>query len=654
MATDIATIRTKMLASMYVASPPSVTSIVSAQQPNGSWGDVKYSDQAGAQTHLDKLYQLAVSYVVTKAPATLAAISKGLSFWYAADPEKATTTQWWINFYERWIGQPHVLSGVLLMAQDGLPKDLVSNCVAKFLIVPDDIAVATPKTGANLTDISLNQLWRGVITQNGADIAKASVTIQGSLAFSTGDGVQSDFSYHFHDRELYTGGYGTTHLQDAITAASFLAGTQWAFSAASLNALCDFFLKGLCVMTVRQEIDYSSKGRYVSRPDANGGGWFLPGLASTLTSLVPARKSDLDGFASFAGNAHYWRSDFMVHRTPAIYFSVKTLSDRTCGQESINGENQKGQWMSFGLTKISVSGGEYDDVFPVWDWNKLPGVTCPSAPAAGPYTHDATSTGGTPFVGGVSDGRVGAATMVVANTYVDAKKSWFFVTPTVMVALGAGISGPAGTSLFTTLNQCLVRGTVVVDGVPVGIGQSKSTTGAVVITHDGIAYALLQPAKCSVSCATMTGSWRSITTGGSPSPVQKNIFTATIDSTASASASGSSYAYAVSPVSGTNDVTYNIVVLSNTTALQAVFHAPSKVVQAVFFSAGKLQGNGFACQVDEPCLLQLDMSNNVGTVSSPLSSVGSVNVVYNGRSFVVALPNGDANLSGKSVSFRLA
>ncbi len=45
----------------------------------------------------------------------------------------------------------------------------------------------------------------------------------------------------------------------------------------------------------------------------------------------------------------------MTHQREAYYISVKMVSDRTVGTESIHAENMKGCWLPFGATWITAA-----------------------------------------------------------------------------------------------------------------------------------------------------------------------------------------------------------------------------------------------------------------------------------------------------------
>jgi len=51
-------------------------------------------------------------------------------------------------------------------------------------------------------------------------------------------------------------------------------------------------------------------------------------------------------------------------------------STRVIGAELVNSENLSGITPPTARCISNREGDEYEDIFPVWDWRKLPGITC--------------------------------------------------------------------------------------------------------------------------------------------------------------------------------------------------------------------------------------------------------------------------------------
>ncbi|MEI9955560.1 MAG: polysaccharide lyase family 8 super-sandwich domain-containing protein [Ferruginibacter sp.] len=72
---------------------------------------------------------------------------------------------------------------------------------------------------------------------------------------------------------------------------------------------------------------------------------------------------------------HFWISDYTLHNRPAYSFNVRTVSTRTFRTETGNDENLLCNFLPDGATNIQRRGDEYNNIQPIWEWNKIPGVT---------------------------------------------------------------------------------------------------------------------------------------------------------------------------------------------------------------------------------------------------------------------------------------
>ena len=91
--------------------------------------------------------------------------------------------------------------------------------------------------------------------------------------------------------------------------------------------------------------------------------------------------------------------------------TVKMSSSRVIGTELVNEDNLKGYYMGDGATFFYRRGVEYLDVFPFWDWRKVPGVTAYEDRAPMPVMRSARQNNRSGNVGGLGDGRQGMTAM---------------------------------------------------------------------------------------------------------------------------------------------------------------------------------------------------------------------------------------------------
>jgi chondroitin AC lyase len=105
----------------------------------------------------------------------------------------------------------------------------------------------------------------------------------------------------------------------------------------------------------------------------------------------------------------FWRSEYYSHQRPHYFASVRMYSSRTFNVDKPhNSEGIKNHHLGDGANFISRSGLEYKDIYPVYDWQKIPGTTVVQKPSL-PSPDEITKAGQTDFVGGVTDGMYGAA-----------------------------------------------------------------------------------------------------------------------------------------------------------------------------------------------------------------------------------------------------
>ena len=403
-------------------------------------------------------------------------------------------------------------------------------------------------------------------------------------------------------------------------------------------------------------LDYSALGRTIVRKNSGERAVELEAACDELAALLPDRARELialrkhiDGSGapySFIGNRYFWNSDFMTDQREGYYISVKMVSSRNVGTETINGENLKGCWLPFGATWIVRRGDEYNDIFPVLDWGRVPGVTSPH------MTTDFAEDVSQPetFVGGVSDGKYGAAAMIfdespllpdmsrellrlrgLSGTTQGGNKAWFFFDRE-MVALGAGINSWRYHHVNTTLNQTLLHGPVSI-GWACGRRGRIESAARVGVLHDGMGYAILDPAAAYIKFGPQTGDWQSISAGAPDTPVTEQVFSLWIDH--GANPRDAHYAYAVVPDVNAQQLADWVArppvrIITNTTAQQAVINDQLGVAEIIFYEPGKLDLTaGSTVEVDRRCMV-LMVAHEKATrvaISSPGGETATVHLI---------------------------
>lgn len=595
--------------------------LLNSQAGDGSWPDVDYADESRTHwkplRHLSYLETLARAYglpggVYEGDSAALEAVRSGLQYWAGQTPR---SDNWWFNV----IAAPRLLGNVLLLTAAALPPDLVESAAERVR------ESGFTRTGANLVDEAGNLLTLACATGDTALLRRAAEHIAGEVRVTADEGIQADDSFHQHGPQNMVISYGSGFAADQAGFAALFRGTSQAYSAERIRTLSRFILDGQQWFIWGRQIDYHAMGRGAFRGGKGAHAWnagYFARIAGHMQEADPDRADEYRAFAARVtgqasaassgplGNKHFWRSDAMVQRRAGWYASVRFHSTRTYATETrTNRENLKGYHLADGVYFVLRRGDEYHQVQPVWDYRRLPGLTFLDTDAPLPYGRQAPKAGNTAFVGGVSDGRFGAAAMDYDKGGVKAKKAYFF-SPEEMVCLGAGIRSQADERVLTTLNQCRLRAEVALwaDGRRVPLETETAERGDVrAIHHDGIAYVLLDARRTGVSARMQQGSWRAVEESASDESVPQKIFSAWIDH--GVRPQGASYAYRVVPGVGAERLgkaleAAAVEVLANAPELQAVHFAKYQTTQAVFHAPGSLElPGGGSIRPDKACTL---------------------------------------------------
>lgn len=593
------------------------TAYVASLQRGGKWADIDYACYFRTNwevvKHLERIQVLACSYVSDKGKfcgndTLFQAIQDALSFWVKTAPK---SHNWWFNQ----IAVPQHLGNILVLLDRGekvLPDEL-KNRLFKIMAWPD------PRewTGANKLDIALHHLQRGCLLQNDSIVRIAAQQIFYPVRVTTSEGIQPDLSYQQHGNQLYVGGYGTVFAEGVTRVAAWLRNTPYALQGEQLRLFSDFIRKTYLNVFRGGYIDFSVTGRGISREnilDGRGCVDMLKRLQSLDTehaeeyaeAIVRFSQPGQSDYGRKQVNTVYWRSDYALHNREKFDFSVRTASVRTRKTESGNGENLCGGFLSDGATCIRRNGDEYYNIFPVWDWNKIPGVTAPNTFAG--IATDWGEMGKSVFSGGVSDGRLGIMAFRLNDRGVKASKSWFFFDREV-VCLGAGINSGAGVQVTTCLNQCLLKGDVLsdagkqkVESKADGNGQKGKLNW---VLHDRILYYFPQPVEAWMYAGKQSGNWNRINYNYSAERLEKDVFKLWLDH--GSGVVDGTYAYFVVPdVSDPKDYQGGgIEIVKNEAEQQAVYNRAEDLLQAVFYQAGEINYKGITLTVGHACAIMV-------------------------------------------------
>lgn len=591
------------------------TSLLKQMNPEGRWPSIDYNCYFRTNwepaDHLQRIKKIAMAYTCPASSlygnqVLFRAIDRALRYW---NDKKPTSYNWWYNQ----ISAPKVMADILALMEAGENK--LSAGVIKGLMEMMEQSDPRKWTGANKMDIAIHHLIRGCVLRNDSIVSANISEILEPIKITDGEGIREDLSYQQHGPQIYVGGYGTVFVDNITKMAGLFTGTKYAMSQAQLELFSRFVRETYLNVFRACYLDFSVTGRGVSRQntlDYSNNLTFL----SKMKELDPANAAEYEAaYTRFSSknaayersdrNKMYYCSDYMLQNRKNYDFSVRTSSVRTNKTESGNGENLYGTYMSEGATCIRVDGKEYLNIFPVWEWDKIPGTTVPVGEVK--YTADWGKPGTSTFTGGVSDGKYGTMTYDMNNYGVKARKAWFFFDNEV-VCLGAGIESSTDKEITTSINQCLLAGDVYAsDGTQItkvtpGSGQVNENTRW--IWHNKIAYIFPEKSNITVKNGIQKGDWAKINFNQSDKEIALPIFNLWI--THGTNPQNAGYAYIVVPGITTPEVAarYNageVKIESNTADLQAVSSPALDMVQAIFYRPGTLTCGNLKIQADKPC-----------------------------------------------------
>lgn len=607
---------------------PSIDKNLALFQENGSFSDIDYDDTQMTNwtpiKHIERLSDFVYAYTNEKNKYyqnedLYQKIVKGLEYWYDVDSE---SDNWWHNQ----ISEPQKLGVLLIQMRIGkkqIPQELETKILKRIQETGGDPA---KWTGANRTDIALHWIYRSCLTQNEADLKTAIDNVFNPVVYTTEEGFQHDNSYFQHGEQLYIGGYGDEILKGVTQVASYALGTQYQLDKEKVELLSKFMRETYYRAVRGQNMSFDVVGRSVSRP----------GLLNKRTTATYAKRMiDIDpthadeykaiiarlnrkqpaDYQVTASHTHYFRGDYSLHVRPQYNFDVRLASTRTKKCEYGNKENLKTYFMSDGCTNITQTGDEYFNIFPVWNWCHIPGTTAPQLEKV-PMDPKAWGVLGTStYAGGVSDSIYGATAYAYMDTNPEvntgAKKSWYFFDNEV-VCLGAGIQSTSTYPVHTTVNQCFLKGGILVDK---GDKEETLANGSHTlqapqwVLHDKIGYFFPQKEEVFLTAQTQSGRWYDINTSKSKKEEKMDVFTLGINH--GVGPKDGSYAYIVVPgkTSAQEMKAYQkknaIEILSNNPKIQAVRNTKLNVWMVTFFEASTFTHKELSVTVDNPCILMI-------------------------------------------------
>lgn len=598
------------------------------------WNNIKYGDAQKAEwkvpDHLKNIKTLALCW------------SNPLSDWYRNSnvydiiiggldnwaQNKYQNPNWWHNE----IGIPQLMRDILVLMKDDLPQERLNN----YLPILKQYRIAG--SGANLVWSADLGLFYGLFTKDFNLVDSAVSAIINEIKISDNDGLKPDFSFQQHGQRLQMYQYGAAFLLDNIRIGWELQKSRWAYPQNKVALLTSMLLEGWQWMargiyTVPETMDRSStRVDELNKADVR---LFI----DLFKDLIPAESAELNALKerqnnvgkSLEGFRNFPYSDFTAYHTEDFSFFLKTISSRTLVSESINNENLKGKLLNSGETYFMRDGKEYFNMMPVWDWEKLPGITA---------FKGAQRIKRKDFNGSVSDGDIGFISMdfmLVSkdeSSSIACKKSWYLYEDYVLCLI-TNVHMKNIPQAYTILDQSRWRSTITTDK-GLFFKDIKYLENLKWIRHNDFVYFTLDKTNdLHLYADTVSGSWYSINRGYSSERLADKVFLPSIVHKPGKSATA--YVVAFSGKTKTKRIIrkqpFNIV--RNDADCQAVIFSDKRIAVS-FFRPGSINLKNITVHVDKACLIIVRKGKIF--ISDPVHEGGIVNITYNKKKYQVKLP----------------
>ena len=629
-----------------------INTLLESIKSDGSWPDINYQDvsRTGFEhaRHLDNMFELSRAYKKPDSqwyqhPQVKQAALSALDFWLEHD---FICDNWWWNE----MGTPGRMINTLLVIDTDLNEEQMRDGLR--IAGRANLEASGARPGGDLIQIA-GMLGKQALFRRDETVFQKVVSVMADeIRITTGRGLKPDMSFHHRvDNVISTLSYGLGYANAFSYWAVKIAGTRYKLPEDATHLLTDYFLDGISKsMAFGKFPDPGAKNRDLSRKGVLSAAG--PELAENLLRVSNYRKAELlqikrirEGHATpnLLWNRFFWHSEYGTHQRPGYFASVRMHSSRNHTMEQPhNEEGLKMHHVGDGSNFISLTGREYFDIFPVWDWQKIPGTTTVQKPVH-PHWKEIAKKGLTDFVGGVSDGKYGAVAMDFQSAHdpLKARKSWFFFDDEYL-CLGSGISSESEMPVITTLNQCLLNTDVVVKSKK---GQMTLEKGEYQLENvswvlqGGVAYVFREPSAINITNILQRGNWRDINhqIRASDKDVSMEVFTLWVDH--GVKPVNAAYEYIIVPGAESGGLErYEksgvIEVVENNSDMQAVHHRGLNQTQVVFYRAGKVKVNEqISLTVDQPCMVMVktnEKSIEQLAVSDPTHKLTALQVKVSG------------------------
>lgn len=534
--------------------------------PDGSWSDINYDDTKRSgwepKQHADRILELAKLYYSDgtryhRSPVIMGAIHKTLGYWFSAKPK---CLNWWYNE----IGVPKIMGAAFILLEDDLTPEEKTAGIELLK------ASVFGRTGQNKVWLAGNVLTRALLENDAALVKAARDTIASEIFVGREEGIKNDWSFHQHGPQQQFGNYGLSFISGMSFFSRLFNGTPFAFDREQHNILASLVNEGYKWVIWNRHMDIGSLGRQF---------FHHAQLHKAYSLAFAAADLGVGGFPKegnvLVGHKHFDDSDYTVHRSKDWMGALKMCSTRVIGAELVNEDNLLGYYTGDGATFFYVRGDEYLDIFPFWDWRKIPGVTAFEDNAPIPSIRQNKKHNRSSMVGGLSNGNYGMSAMQLDRDGLKANKTWLF-TDRFVVCLGSDIKSDSALTVTTSVDQRLKRGNLeALDNGKWSAVTAEEYANAEnrKFFHDNTGYIILGYNRVIAEAGKRTGRWNDFMKMYKPVDVEGEIISIHINH--GASPKNGSYGYVALPATtrdavGKFDPEKEIRIMRNDALVQAI------------------------------------------------------------------------------------
>lgn len=641
-----------------------ITTYISSLTDAGTWPDINYEDKKRSgwepKLHAERILELVKLYnskqtAYYHSPEVETVIRKALDYWFTARP---VCLNWWYNQ----IGIPKTLGTAFILFEDKLSPTEKQQAItvmenAKFGM-----------TGQNKVWLAGNVMMRALLQNDYALVKMARDTIASEIVSGGREGIKDDWCFHQHGAQQQFGNYGLSFVSGMSFFSGLFSGTSLAFDDRQLAILSTLIDRGYRWIIWRGMMDVNALGRQLFHhapvhkalglafAASELGGGESQSCAAVAAALLhdnyPAPERN-----TLTGHKHFWQSDYTVHRRPSWMASIKMASDRIVGAEMMNGDNMKGYYMADGATYIYKDGTEYLDIFPLWDWRKLPGVTAFEDDAPMPLIKSYQPRNKGTFVGAVSDEEQGMTVMELDRAGLKAHKAWI-CTDDFLLCLGAGIQADSNLVVTTSIEQCHKKGELLAwkkKEWNTADEKQTATAGEHRFFHNNTGYIVWgNEGEIVAETANRTGRWHDVMQMYRPTEVQGEVTTLYLKH--GASPKQAAYQYLILPAADKEKVAdfdlSDIRILRNDTIVQAVYAEKKSTCWIAAYRPAQLAvAKGITLNIQTSGVYMIrKRGKGRYTIScaSPTQQEESAKLEFNRKQIHISLPQGKEK--GKTAS----